>query len=132
MVIHAVLGTDMAMHFEELGALRSRIANEERPFPDPDDRLDKLTMMRVMLHSSDISNPTKELTLYVPWVQRVLTEYFDQGDRERELGLPVSMFMDRSTTNIAKCQMGFMDFVVTPMFEAVAMAIPTADKQLET
>merc|ERR1719478_1266522 len=28
--------------------------------------------------------------------------------------------------------MGFMDFVVTPMFEAVAMAIPTADKQLET
>merc|ERR1719443_1133876 len=87
--------------------------------------------MRTILHSSDISNPTKDLRFYNTWVERVLTEYFEQGDRERELGMPVSMFMDRFTTNIAKNQLGFIDFVVTPLYEAVALAIPPANYQLE-
>jgi hypothetical protein len=130
-VIHAVLGTDMAVHFEELGSFRARIANEDHPFPDPSDRMDKLAIMRIVLHSSDISNPTKDLRFYNLWVERVLTEYFEQGDRERKLGMPISMFMDRFTTNIAKNQLGFIDFVVTPLYEAVALAIPPANYQLE-
>jgi hypothetical protein len=131
-IIHAVLGTDMAMHFEELGSFRTRIANEDRPFPDPGDRMDKLAIMRVVLHSSDISNPTKALKCYNIWIERVLTEYFEQGDRERKLGMPISMFMDRFTTNIAKNQLGFIDFVVTPLYEAVALAIPQVQQtQLE-
>merc|ERR1719487_2919037 len=93
--------------------------------------MDKLAIMRVVLHSSDISNPTKDIKFYNLWVERVLTEYFEQGDRERKLGMPVSMFMDRFTTNIAKNQLGFIDFVVTPLYEAVATAIPQANLQLE-
>merc|ERR1719426_531570 len=122
----------MAVHFEELAFFRTRIANEDHPFPDPADRNDKLAIMRVILHSSDISNPTKDLSFYNKWVERVLTEYFEQGDKERKLGMPVSMFMDRFTTNIAKNQLGFIDFVVTPLYEAVAMALPPVHQtQLE-
>ena len=36
---------------------------------------------------------------------------------ERALGLPVSKFMDRLDPNVAKCQLGFIDFLVTPLFE---------------
>jgi 3'5'-cyclic nucleotide phosphodiesterase len=46
-----------------------------------------------------------------------MTEFFNQGDREREKGLPVSMFMDRQTTVVGKCQVGFIDYIVMPLFE---------------
>lgn len=35
-----------------------------------------------------------------------------QGDRERELNLDASMFMDRASTNLAKSQIGFISFLV--------------------
>ncbi len=42
----------------------------------------------------------------------------EQGDQERAKNLPVSTFMDRATTLIPKCQVGFLDYIVTPLFEA--------------
>lgn len=43
-------------------------------------------------------NPTRN--------RSVLQEFFNQGDLEKKAGLPVSMLMDRNTTNIAKMQIG--------------------------
>ena len=40
-----------------------------------------------------------------------------QGDQEKGKGLPVSMFMDRTNTVIPKCQVGFIDYIVTPLYE---------------
>lgn len=42
----------------------------------------------------------------------MLGEFWMQGDREKELGLPVTMLCDRRTTNVAKSQIGFIDFMV--------------------
>ena len=53
--------------------------------------------------------------LRVPLEVLILTEFFGQGDKEKELGLPVSMFMDRTTTNISSCQTGFIDVLVFPL-----------------
>ena len=36
----------------------------------------------------------------------MLWEFFNQGDGEKAHNVPVSMFMDRLETNIAKCQLG--------------------------
>lgn len=48
---------------------------------------------------------------------RVMEEFFRQGDKEKELGLPVGGLHDRDTTNIPKSQMGFIDFIVLPLWE---------------
>lgn len=37
-----------------------------------------------MVHCADLSNPTKPLGLYRRWVERIMEEFFCQGDRERE------------------------------------------------
>ena len=34
-----------------------------------------------MVHCSDLSNPTKPLVLYKEWVDRLMNEFWDQGDR---------------------------------------------------
>ncbi|KAJ3336314.1 hypothetical protein HDU83_009481 [Entophlyctis luteolus] len=38
---------------------------------------------------------------------------------EKSLNLPVSPFMDRDNINIPSSQIGFMDYVLLPLFEAV-------------
>ena len=77
-----------------------------------------------MVHCSDLSNPTKPLVLYKEWVDRLMNEFWDQGDRvsrlvisdkirqsdttphfqEKEEGLEVSPMCDRATANVEKSQ----------------------------
>lgn len=44
----------------------------------------------------------------------LLDEFFLQGDKERELGLPFSPLCDRNNTLVAESQIGFIDFIVEP------------------
>ena len=48
-----------------------------------------------------------------------MEEFFQQGDREMELGLSVSPFMDRSkvplAATIVNCQIGFINVLVRPL-----------------
>jgi hypothetical protein len=34
-----------------------------------------------MVHCSDLSNPTKPLSVYKLWVDRIMEEFFRQGDK---------------------------------------------------
>ena len=43
-----------------------------------------------------------------------------QSDREKEEGLPVAPFMDREKVTKPTAQIGFIKFVLLPMFEAIA------------
>jgi hypothetical protein len=45
---------------------------------------------------------------------------FTQGDRERELGMTISPLCDRTAHNLAKSQIGFIDFVVRPSFSILS------------
>lgn len=42
-----------------------------------------------------------------------------QSDREKAEGLPVASFMDRDKVTKATAQIGFIKFVLIPMFETV-------------
>lgn len=38
------------------------------------------------------------------------------GDKERDLGLPISAFMDRQQVQVTQCQLGFINVLVKPLF----------------
>lgn len=44
----------------------------------------------------------------------LLDEFFLQGDKERDLGLPFSPLCDRNNTLVAESQIGFIEFIVEP------------------
>ena len=48
----------------------------------------------------------------------LIQEFFQQGDLEKELGMPVSMYCDRESTDISGSQAGFLQNIVTPLFSA--------------
>ena len=45
-----------------------------------------------------------------------MKEFWQQGDKERSLGLPISAFMDRSHPQVPQCQLGFINVLVKPLF----------------
>uniref|UniRef100_A0A0R3RLG1 PDEase domain-containing protein n=1 Tax=Elaeophora elaphi TaxID=1147741 RepID=A0A0R3RLG1_9BILA len=84
------------------------------------DKTDRIQVMQTMIHLADLSNPTKPIDLYTIWVKNIMEEYWRQGDRERDLGIDISPMCDRNNITIAKSQVGFIDFIVHPLFETWA------------
>lgn len=63
-------------------------------------------MLQNLVHCADLSNPTKPLPLYRQWTDRIMAEFFQQGDRERESGLDISPMCDKHTASVEKSQVG--------------------------
>lgn len=47
---------------------------------------ERLEVMKMFLHSADLSNPTKPSRVSRVWTDRVMQEFFEQGDEEKRLG----------------------------------------------
>ncbi|KAL4512042.1 hypothetical protein ABPG72_005044 [Tetrahymena utriculariae] len=120
MVVNMVLATDMTKHFTDISKLKSRIAATDFEI----DGKDKKTVMESLLHASDISNPARPWEICYQWTNKVMTEFWAQGDEEKRLGLPVTYLCDRVETNTSKSQQGFIDFVVKPLFEIISNFLP--------
>ena len=73
-------------------------------------------MLRMALHISDISNIAKSRDISQVWTERLMHEFFAQGDRERDAGRAVSPMCDRNSTDVSKSQVGFIDVIVRPSF----------------
>jgi hypothetical protein len=101
MIISMVLATDMAVHFDWIGKFKNKMVGNGIDFENKQDR--KL-LLNMAMKCADINNPSKKLEYCKKWTEMIMNEFFNQGDEEKRLGLKVSMFMDRDTTDIPKCQ----------------------------
>lgn len=69
---------------------------------DMSDPVTSSFVLRCVLHAVDISNPAKEWSYYLRWSDRILEEFFNQGDKERIRGLPISPGFDREKMSTIK------------------------------
>ena len=59
-------------------------------------------VLQIALKCADISNPCRSWNISRLWSYRACEEFFRQGDRERDLGMPVTQVCDRQNISIAK------------------------------
>ncbi|KAK3601324.1 hypothetical protein CHS0354_011925 [Potamilus streckersoni] len=111
LVIDMVLATDMSFHFTQIKNMKNLLNMPEN--------IDKPKALSLVLHCADISHPAKDWELHKHWTELLLEEFFRQGDREKELGLPFSPLCDRKSTLVAESQTGFIDFIVEPSFQVM-------------
>ena len=152
-IIFMVLATDMSAHFKHLGELKSQLEGQhkEKPYvgnmcctdtnkcPEPHltnilffrfirwsntSASDRQIVLETALHAADLGNPTKSLPIYLEWTGRVMEEFYRQGDLERKRGLPISQMMDRTNPTVEKSQIGFISFVVSPLYETFVHLCP--------
>ncbi|XP_058888198.1 dual specificity calcium/calmodulin-dependent 3',5'-cyclic nucleotide phosphodiesterase 1A-like isoform X1 [Acipenser ruthenus] len=111
LVVDMVLYTDMSGHFQHIKNIKNALQQPEG--------VDKSKAMSLMLHTADISHPAKSWELHHRWTKALMEEFFRQGDKEAELGLPFSPLCDRKSTMVAQSQIGFIDFIVEPTFSVL-------------
>jgi len=84
---------------------------------------ERLLILKMLIKVADIGNVSKGREYCLAWTDRIVQEFFDQGDLERKLGMPVTPMLDRNLACIPKQQIGFYNFVVKPMFEALDLLV---------
>ncbi|KAI6211381.1 Phosphodiesterase [Aphelenchoides besseyi] len=134
-VIGMVLATDMSKHMSLLADLKTMVEAKKvsgSSVVQLDKYNDRSQVLQSMIHLADLSNPTKPIELYRCWNERILEEYWRQGDKEKEQGLEVSPMCDRGNVTIEKSQVGFIDYIVHPLFETWAeLVYPDAQEILD-
>lgn len=123
-MIMCVLATDMTKHNLSINFLKTLISENNKPEDN-----NKQDYMDLVIHTSDISNPTKIFDIYYNWAKLVVEEFYSQGDKEKKLGLKCSC--DRTKVTIYKNQLGFIDYIELPFFSLVVKAFPKLDFLLD-
>uniref|UniRef100_A0A8C5NE97 Phosphodiesterase n=1 Tax=Gouania willdenowi TaxID=441366 RepID=A0A8C5NE97_GOUWI len=136
MVIDMVLATDMSKHMSLLANLKTMVETKKVTSSGVlllDNCTDRMQVLCNVVHCADLSNPTKPLDLYRQWTDRIMDEFFHQGDRERERGMEVSPMCDKHTASVERTQVGFIDYIVHPLWETWADLVhPDAQDILDT
>eukprot|EP00753_Platysulcus_tardus_P012800 PLAT3548.6.p1 GENE.PLAT3548.6~~PLAT3548.6.p1 ORF type:complete len:401 (-),score=179.17 PLAT3548.6:90-1292(-) len=114
LIIALVLATDMKEHFALLGDFNNKVSTGYTA----DDSEYRLAAMKICLKCADIAHPTRPEALHRRWSDHIMEEFFQQGDEERKLHLPVSPLCDRGTVQAAKSQSGFIKFIVAPVYNS--------------
>lgn len=124
-VISMVLATDMSQHLNYLTEMEEAVHEKKQNGKWFDSTIyeDRLVCLNMLLHASDLGNPAKPLKFYLEWTDRVMKEFFSQGDKEKELGLAISPMMNREKPNLEKSQIGFIDYVISPLYRLWASVV---------
>ena len=138
-MIGMILATDMAEHMTHVNLIDYKIKNkgiekEKRNGAlviETESENDKFNsqqqILEFMIHTSDLSTPTREFETLKHWTYLLFEEFFIQGDVEKSKSLPASFLCDREKTIVAKEQPGFCNYIVLPIWNLASVLLPQMD-----
>ena len=111
-MIGEILSTDMSLHFKIIEDFKEYKKNKDKKLEQ--------NQLNFITHISDLSHNYRKFDISLKWVELLMNEFWNQGDKEKELGLPVSFLCDRDNVNVPKSQVGFINtFLVNTIQELV-------------
>lgn len=115
LVIEAILATDLKKHFDFLAEFNAKVADEGVSSIDWANENDRMLVCQMCIKIADVNGPLKNKELHLQWTEGIVNEFYEQGDEEASLSLPISPFMDRSAPQLAKLQQSFITHIVAPL-----------------
>ena len=90
-----------------------------RPSIDGADPTQRVLVMQLLLKCADLGNVVRPLEIADAWGKRIMEEFYQQGEKELTLGLPLTTFPNRKNFDyiFARHQNGFLVNVVRPLFD---------------
>jgi len=83
--------------------------------------------LKLALKCADVGHLALGWGSHLRWTSRLEKEFFAQGDKEKQLGWEsISFLMDRDKPGASQNQLGFFNFVVSPLFRLLGQAFPRA------
>ncbi|KAF1815717.1 HD-domain/PDEase-like protein [Eremomyces bilateralis CBS 781.70] len=132
-MISAILATDMGLHFKymaDLGNLQEKLDHNESTLDGWNLKI--LEEYRdlacgLLIKCADISNVARKFDTARQWAEILTDEFFNQGEMEKELEMPTTLFAPPerdNLTKLAKSQIGFINIFARPLFEQVSHVLP--------
>ena len=75
-----------------------------------DNYMERIQVLQNMVHCADLAGPTKPIGIYRRWCDKIMEEFFRQGDKEKKQGMDVSPMCDRNTATVEKSQVHLKRF----------------------
>ncbi|KAJ1459059.1 hypothetical protein M885DRAFT_479740 [Pelagophyceae sp. CCMP2097] len=116
LVVNSVLATDLAQSGRNIATFAGHVHADSDFSTDVNAQR---ALHAIILKAADVSHPARARRTHVFWTKRILVEFFEQGDLEKELDQPVSPLCDRHKFDLGPAQTGFIDFVTRPIFAAL-------------
>ena len=136
-IISQILATDMMNHGKILSVIKTKVnanknlqGNDNKALIIKDSKnifQEQEDLFDFIVHASDIAHNAKEFHISLKWVELLSNEFWGQGDKEKELGIPISFLCDRKDINVPKSQVGFIKAFICPVFELLKDIFPTLD-----
>lgn len=120
-VIEEILSTDLKRHFDFLTEWNSKIS-EQGGGLNFSSESDRLLVGEMAIKLADISGPSKEWNLHYRWTDRIIEEFYQQGEDEKTLDMPLSAYMDRNDPKVPQLQASFIKHLVSPLYMAYEKA----------
>ena len=144
-MVAQILATDMAYHSEIMSSIRANIktnkSQERFIFLSGNDKTkfdEQQLLLNVLIHLADLGHNCKKFHISSVWIKLLSEEFWMQGDKEREKGLPISFLCDRNNVDIPSSQIGFLKGFILPsydclieMFPSLKFAIDNAEDNLK-
>jgi len=138
-IIECILATDMVFHAKIVSQMKGRIMiykeslkesevyDEKIPMISKDSTSifdDQQHVLNFIIHTADIAHNSKPFEISQKWTDYLMEEFWQQGDKEKKLGIPISFLCDRSTADVPKGQIGFFKAIIMPTFDALIDLLP--------
>ena len=125
MVTDIIMATDMSVHFGHVKRLE--MSSTCSPLFDSDDSNSRRALLEHIVHAADISGQALSPELSRTWGDRCIAEFRNQCEKEKELLLPVTSFMDGLEDELQrmKLQHGFVGNIVIPLWRALSNCFPS-------
>lgn len=129
-----VLSTDLSTHFLFIDKAKRILEREESFEPKNEQAKHKqhALLMRMCIKCADVSNATKAFDIYDVWADRILQEFYSQGDIENSKGMQITNYMNRNERQKSECQFAFIDKIVRPVVELFGEFFPDAQSLMQT
>ena len=113
-VIALILATDLQKHMAKQAEFKAALEDDTKDLGDADYRL---LILEMCLKCADLGHGAKATDIHKRWTSLITKEFFQQGDTERQKKLPISPICDRELVVIPKSQVGFLNFMVLPIYD---------------
>jgi len=128
MLDQIILCTDFSWHKVFLDELTEGVSRNRFDFKD---KKFLSLVCRTLIKVADISNTSKPFRQAKAWGQRVMTEFWAQGELEKKHNLPVGPLNDPEKSEFHSAQAGFIKFAAYELFELLTRVEKHAEPMVE-
>jgi hypothetical protein len=137
--IQMILSTDPSSHSKIKSLVNNKIVlkevkngqNVENLVSEDKFYEDQQEVLDLLISYCDTSHSCRKFEVTFNWSERLMKEFWHQGDVEKELNIPVSFLCDRVDAYVGKGQIGFIQMIITPGVTSLVTMCPSLDFLLD-